>query len=83
MGVSYRYYGKIERGMVNPTLGTLVRLCEIFGVSLVDLFSFMEINGLASEERESVALGISKILKENQKKKVQKLKVFLDEILPS
>jgi transcriptional regulator with XRE-family HTH domain len=37
-GFSYRYYGKIERGIVNVTLETLARLCEIFEVSLSDLF---------------------------------------------
>lgn len=79
---SYRYYGKLERGLVNPTLGTLIRLCEIFDVTLMDLFRFMEKDGLTSEERESVAVNVSKILKENKKKNIQKLKVFLDEILP-
>lgn len=80
---SYRYYGKIERGLANPTLGTLIRLCEIFDVALMDLFCFMEKDGLTSDERESVAVNVSKILKENEKKQIQKLKVFLDEILPA
>ena len=78
---SYRYYGMIERGMVNPSLETLMRLCKIFDVSLVDLFSFMEIDGLVTEEREAVAIKVAKILKENKKTKIQKLKIFLDEIL--
>lgn len=78
---SYRYYGMIERGLVNPSLDTLFRLCKIFDVSIMKLFRFMEIDGLPTEEREAVAIKIAKILKENKKTKIQKLKIFLDEIL--
>jgi len=78
---SYRYYGMIERGLVNPSLDTLLRLCKIFDVNLLDLFRFMEIEGIPNEEREAVAIKVSKILKENKKIKIQKLKIFLDEIL--
>lgn len=80
---SYRYYGKLERGIVNPTLGTLIRLCEIFDVTLSDLFRFMEINGLPTDEREAVTIKLSKIIGENKKEKIQKLKIFIDEILPA
>jgi len=38
---SYRYYGMIERGLVNPSLDTLLRLCKIFDVNLLDLFRFL------------------------------------------
>lgn len=78
---SYRYYGKLERGVVNPTLHTLIRLCEIFDVTLLELFRFMEIKGLPNEDREAVAIKLSKILAKNEKTKIQKLKIFLDEIL--
>ena len=78
---SYRYYGMIERGLVNPSLDTLLRLCKIFDVNLLDLFRFLEIDGIPTEEREAVAIKVSKILKENKKIKIQKLKIFLDEIL--
>ena len=78
---SYRYYGMIERGLVNPSLDTLLRLCTIFDVNLLELFRFMEIDGISTEEREAVAIKVSKILKENKKIKIQKLKIFLDEIL--
>ncbi len=78
---SYRYYGMIERGVINPSLDTLFRLCKIFDVSLYELFRFLEIDGITTEERESVVIKISKILKENKKAKIKKLKVFLDEIL--
>ncbi len=66
---------------MNVTLETLVRLCEIFEVSLSDLFAFMEANQKPSEDREAVAVKVAKILSGKSKKRIQKLKVFLDEIL--
>ena len=80
-GFSYRYYGKIERGLANVTLETLVRLCEIFEVSLSDLFMFMDTDRKASEDREAVAVMVAMLLSGKNKKNVKKLKIFLDEIL--
>jgi len=80
-GFSYRYYGRIERGLANVTLETLVRICEIFDVTLSDLFAFMQTEYGVSEDREAVAVKVSLVLKGKNKKRVQKLKVFLDEIL--
>jgi len=79
-GVSYRYYGKIERGNVNLTLATMIRLCDIFKVSLPELFSFMDL-GKVSEDREAVAVQVVRVLSGKSEKKVKKLRVFLDEIL--
>ena len=81
LGFSYRYYGKIERGLANVTLETLVRLCQIFEVGLSDLFLFMDTDREASEDREAVAIKVAKLLSGKSKKNVKKLKVFLDEIL--
>jgi len=60
-GFSYRYYGKIERGMVNVTLETLVRLCEIFDTSISDLFAFTD-TGEVSEDREAVSVKVVQVL---------------------
>jgi transcriptional regulator with XRE-family HTH domain len=79
-GFSYRYYGKMERGIVNPTLETLARLSDIFEITLKDLFLFLDQEDEASEEREAVALKVGEILK-GEDRKIKKLKLFLDEIL--
>ena len=79
-GFSYRYYGKIERGLVNPTIETLARLAEIFEVDLADLFLLMKPGEAASEDREAVVLKVGKVLK-GSNRKIKKLKVFLEEIL--
>jgi len=81
LGFSYRYYGKIERGLANVTLETLVRLCKIFEVSLSDLFIFMDADREASEDKEAVAVKVAQLLGGKSKKNVKKLRVFLDEIL--
>jgi transcriptional regulator with XRE-family HTH domain len=79
-GFSYRYYGRLERGLVNPTIETLAKLCKIFGVTMSDLFFSMDDRSV-SEERERVAIKLVEVLKENRKRKIKKLSVFLDEIL--
>ncbi|HQM77462.1 MAG TPA: helix-turn-helix transcriptional regulator, partial [Syntrophorhabdaceae bacterium] len=78
---SYRYYGKIERGVVNPTLDTLLRLCRIFKVNLSDLFVFIDAGELVDEEREAISLKIADLLREENREKEYKLKLFLDEFL--
>ncbi|HOB70076.1 MAG TPA: helix-turn-helix transcriptional regulator, partial [Syntrophorhabdaceae bacterium] len=80
-GFSYRYYGKIERGVVNPTLDTLLRLCRIFKVNLSDLFVFIDAGELVDEEREAISLKIADLLREENREKEYKLKLFLDEFL--
>ncbi|EMS78429.1 helix-turn-helix domain-containing protein [Desulfotignum phosphitoxidans] len=80
-GFSYRYYGKLERGDVNPTLETLFRLSEIFEISLADLFAFMEKEVPLSENGQAVAIKIGQILKQNDGSRIRKLKIFLDDIL--
>jgi transcriptional regulator with XRE-family HTH domain len=79
LGFSYRYYGKIERGLANVTLDTLIRLCNIFEVSLPELFDFMDT--YVSEDTQRVTVKVARVLKRNNKKQVKKLEVFLDEIL--
>lgn len=32
------YYGQIERGAANPTVGMLEKICSVLGISIVDIF---------------------------------------------
>ena len=63
------------------TLDTLMRLCDIFEVSLFELFALLDTDGMVSEKGESVAVKFAQVLKGKNKKKIKKLEVFLDEIL--
>ena len=65
--------------MANLTLDTLTRLCNIFEVSLPELFAFLNEN--VSEDAERVTVKVARVLKRNNKKQIKKLEVFLDEIL--
>jgi transcriptional regulator with XRE-family HTH domain len=38
LGLSYKYYQRLESGQVNPTLITLHKLAAAFDVSVYDLF---------------------------------------------
>jgi len=78
---SYRYYGRMERGLVNPTLDTLLRLCKIFQVGLLDLFGFMEGQGEASEDQAVVGMKVGEVLKTGNVNNIHKLRVFLEEII--
>jgi len=78
---SYRYYGKLERGTVNPTIETLAKLCDIFGVTLSELFLFIGKDKAVLEENEKVSVKVAEVLKNGSKSKISKLRVFLDEIL--
>lgn len=79
-GFSYRYYGRMERGLVNPTIETILRLCNIFDVSLGDLLCFMDESN-PSEDAESIATKTAEILRQNDSEKLRKLNVFLNDIL--
>lgn len=78
---NYRYYGRLERGTVNPSLETLNRICKVFDVSLSDLFIFADANDKLSLEREAISVKISETLNRASKAKLKKLKIFLEEIL--
>jgi len=71
-GFSYRYYGRIERGLANVTLDTLIRICNIFEVELSDLFVFMDREQGMSEDQEAVAVKVNRVLKGKNKKRVRK-----------
>lgn len=80
-GFNYRYYGRLERGTINPSLDTLNKICEIFDITLSDLFNFSNPNDKLSSEREALAVKVSETLNKASKAKLKKLKIFLDEIL--
>lgn len=80
-GFSYRHYGKLERGLVNPTVETLAKLCKIFGITLSDLFLFICEDKNTSEERDQVIKKLTELLNEDRKAKISKLKVILEQVL--
>lgn len=41
-GVNLSYYGKLERGLNNPTLDTLLRVTGVIGIPLADVVAELE-----------------------------------------
>lgn len=79
-GFSYRY-GKLERGEVNPTIGTLARLAKIFEIPLTDLLESELAGKPLSEEAESVFMAVKGVIARDDRKALRKLGVFLREII--
>ena len=76
-GVGYKYYQSIEGGKTNVTLKTIQKLARAFDVRVADLF---QLPG-APQEVEEVLVLIMPLLSAGEKKKLRKVKVFLEEIL--
>lgn len=80
-GFSYRHYGRLERGNVNPTLETLFKLCEVFEITLLEMFKFLDTGQVVTEDQEAVLTMINKVLQKGNPEDIRKLKIFLSEIL--
>jgi len=73
--------GRIERGSVNLTLSTLLRLCEMFELELPQLFSFIDTGKETLPEREKLIVRLNSVLQNNDPEEIRKLRIFIDEIL--
>lgn len=80
-GFSSRYLGRIERGSVNLTLSTLLRLCKMFEIGLPQLFSFMDTEKETLPEREKLIVRLNSILQTGDAEDLRELRIFIDEIL--
>lgn len=37
--ITTSYYGQLERGIANPTVSTLNKICDVMGISITDIFT--------------------------------------------
>ena len=73
--ITTSYYGQLERGIANPTVSMLNKICEVLGVSITDIFTesntnLLQIDTLSmqmlyflsdkTEEEKSTALALIK-----------------------
>lgn len=42
--ITTSYYGQLERGTANPTVGMLEKICCVMGISISDIFSEADTN---------------------------------------
>lgn len=38
------YFGRIERGQANPTVSMLEKICDVIGISIIDIFTETDTN---------------------------------------
>ena len=78
LGISYKYYQKIERGKVNVTLNTIEKIASALTIDASDLFVLPLDN---SKEVNELAAQVRQIIKKRDKKSIKKLNLFIKEIL--
>ena len=78
LGINYRYYQKVETGKANMTLKTLEKIAGALNVDPTDLFI---IPLSKSKEKDELIIMITEIINRNDRVSLNKLKVFIKEIL--
>lgn len=71
--ITTSYYGQVERGTANPTIGMLDKICDVMGIPITDIFNESNTNLLGvdalsmqilhflsdkTDEEKSVALSL-------------------------
>jgi transcriptional regulator with XRE-family HTH domain len=80
-GLHWKFIGEVERGDSDIKLGNIARIAEGLGIGLLDLFEYCFPKVARSKEEEEVVGLLMKIAEKGDKKKIQKLKIFLEKIL--
>ena len=78
LGLSYKYYQRIEAGKVNLTLKTIEKIAGALEVDSVDLFS---VPLAKSPEINELAANVSEIIQSDNKKAAKKVTLFIKEFL--
>lgn len=79
--ISSRYYSRIERGVVNPTIGTLDSICKKMGVQIEEVFRFSSPKQRMSEDELAVITHMNRALKSGKEEDIRKIRVFFERIL--
>jgi transcriptional regulator with XRE-family HTH domain len=78
LGLSYKYYQRIEAGKVNLTLNTLEKIAKALSIDVTDLF-ILPLS--TSKEINKLTAQINKIIKTKDNKAIRKLNLFIGDIL--
>ncbi|UCD84173.1 MAG: helix-turn-helix transcriptional regulator [Deltaproteobacteria bacterium] len=77
----WKFIGEVERGDSDIKLGNIARIAKGLGIELNELLEYCFPKTARSEEEEEVAGLLMKLVWKRDKKKIQKLKIFIKEIL--
>ncbi|HBH48245.1 MAG TPA: XRE family transcriptional regulator [Bacteroidales bacterium] len=78
LGISYKYFQKVENGRANVTLKTLEKIAEALEIDSTELF---ELPLAKSKHSAKLASKISEIIKTDDEVMAKKLVLIIDEIL--
>lgn len=59
--LSYKFVGEIERGLVNPSLDSLVKISNVLGVEIAELFLTEKILALSGKDIADVKSAVNVI----------------------
>ncbi|UCD84172.1 MAG: helix-turn-helix transcriptional regulator [Deltaproteobacteria bacterium] len=80
-GLHWKFIGEVERGDSDIKLGNIARIANGLGMELNELLEYCFPKVVRSREEEEVVGLLMKLVGNNDKKKIQKLKIFIEEIL--
>ncbi len=80
-GLHWKFIGEVERGDSDIKLGNIARIAKGLGMELRELFEYCFPKAVRSKEEEEVIGLLMKIADKGDKKKIGKLKVFIEEVL--
>ena len=78
LGISYKYFQKIETGKANVTLKTLEKIANALEIDPTEFFDFPE---RKSSEFVKLVAAVNEIIKTIDERKAKKLNVLIREIL--
>ena len=77
----WKFIGEVERGDSDIKLGNIARIAKGLGIELNELLEYCFPKTPRSEEEEEVVKLLMKLAWKDDKNKLQKLKIFIEEIL--
>lgn len=78
LGLSYKYFQRIEQGRANITLATVAKVAKALGVSSEEFFTLPFSD---NPEANEVAAVVAGLIRSNDSKKIHKLNLFIKEFM--
>ncbi|UCD84752.1 MAG: helix-turn-helix transcriptional regulator [Deltaproteobacteria bacterium] len=81
VGLHWKFIGEVERGDSDIKLGNIARIAKGLGMELNEILAYCFPKTVRSREEEEVIGLLKKLSWKEDKKKLQKVKVFIEEVL--
>ena len=77
----WKFIGEVERGDSDIKLGNIARIAKGLEMELNELLEYCFPRTVRSEEEEEIVKLLTKLARKDDKKKLQKVKVFIEKVL--